>query len=82
MPMAPEAPGRFSTTTVWPRALPSSTPIRRATVSLVPPAACGTMILMGWSAGHSALAAAAPSRPAPSSRIRKTVFMRFPFSSA
>ena len=41
--MMPPAPGRFSTTTCCPSARPSRCAVRRATVSVDPAAACGTM---------------------------------------
>src|SRR5258708_8804049 len=42
VPMLPEAPGRFSTTTGWPRRAPSRSATVRALVSVTPPAAKGT----------------------------------------
>src|SRR5882762_2932475 len=42
VPMLPEAPGRFSTTTGWPRRAPSRSVTARALVSVTPPAAKGT----------------------------------------
>src|SRR5262245_27242651 len=42
MPMVPPAPPIFSTITLWPSVLPMDSPIRRATVSVGPPAAAGT----------------------------------------
>src|SRR5205807_3330916 len=47
----PPALGRFSTTIVCPRGLPIACPITRATVSVGPPAAYGTsmvMLLVGY----------------------------------
>ncbi len=41
----PLAPGRFSTTTVWPTRLPSSWPSRRASASVPPP---GGNVTMRW----------------------------------
>src|SRR5687768_14488288 len=42
----PPALGRFSTTMVWPRGLPIACAVTRATVSVGPPAAKGTSMLM------------------------------------
>ena len=42
----PPALGRFSTTIVWPRGLPIACAITRATVSVGPPAAYGTSMVM------------------------------------
>src|SRR3954453_6162110 len=47
MPTVPPPPPTFSTRIVWPRVLPIDSPIRRATVSVGPPAAAGTMIVIG-----------------------------------
>src|SRR5437867_8842451 len=47
----PPALGRFSTMIVWPRGLPIACAITRATVSVGPPAAYGTsmvMVLVGY----------------------------------
>jgi hypothetical protein len=45
--MMPPEPGRFSTITAPPSTLASSSATSRASVSPVPPAASGTMILTG-----------------------------------
>ncbi len=47
MPMVPPAPPTFSTRMVWPSVRPIDSPMRRATVSVGPPAAAGTMIVIG-----------------------------------
>jgi hypothetical protein len=48
VPIVPPDPGRFSTITEAPSAFPSSSPTSRPSVSPVPPAASGTMILIGF----------------------------------
>jgi hypothetical protein len=50
--MFPPAPARFSTTTDCPHASVSFCARRRATTSVAPPAANGTIILTGF-AGHA-----------------------------
>src|SRR5436190_7380858 len=73
-PSTPEAPGRFSTTMVWPSAGPSSLATVRASTSSVPPAGNGTMKCNGR-AGNGACACAAialaniASRPTKKARI-------------
>src|SRR4051812_41546282 len=57
MPSVPPAPPTFSTRMVWPMARPIDSPIRRATVSVGPPAAAGTMIVIGL-AGNAVCAIA------------------------
>src|ERR1700752_795196 len=47
MPIVPPAPPVLSTMTVWPRVLVIDSPIRRATVSVGPPAAAGTTSVIG-----------------------------------
>src|SRR5690606_9736147 len=56
--MVPPAPARFSTTTVWPRVGRMASASERATLSVGPPAANGTIILIGRS-GYSPWAAPA-----------------------
>src|SRR5882672_10383443 len=46
--MMPPALGRFSTITVWPSGLSIACATTRATVSVGPPAAYGTSMLMLW----------------------------------
>jgi hypothetical protein len=46
VPIAPLAPGRFSTTIVGPRARPISSAMTRASTSVTPPGAQGTTILI------------------------------------
>src|SRR3979409_2341802 len=59
------APGRVSTTTVWPQVSVIFWPITRAMMSVEPPGANGTMILIGLSGYLSAVCAAASvGRPA------------------
>ena len=47
VPMLPPAPGRFSTTTEAPSTSLSFWLTTRPTMSLVPPAACGTIMTIG-----------------------------------
>src|SRR5690606_35891736 len=54
--MMPPAPALFSTTTVWPSSLLILSLSRRAAMSVVPPGAAGTTIVICFS-GHSAKAA-------------------------
>ena len=55
--MLPPAPGLFSTTTGWPRAVESFWPMIRASVSVLPPGAKGTTYVIGL-LGHVSWAAA------------------------
>lgn len=45
--ITPPAPGRFSTTTLWPSASPMPLPTWRATISVMPPAPNGTTSRIG-----------------------------------
>ena len=47
MPTLPLAPGRFSTTIVWPSSLPASSASRREIMSELPPGAVGTISRIG-----------------------------------
>src|SRR5215831_6621764 len=49
MPVVPPAPATFSTTTDWPSVLPICSPTILAMVSVGPPAAKGTIMVMGRS---------------------------------
>jgi len=49
------APGRLSTTTVWPNASASASPTMRAIASALPPGASGEMIRIGFE-GYAASA--------------------------
>ena len=51
--MLPPAPGRFSTTTGWPRARESGSASARATMSGWPPGAKGTTSFTAWAGVHS-----------------------------
>jgi hypothetical protein len=46
VPSAPAAPPTFSTTTVWPSSLRSCSAVRRAMMSVLPPAEKGTISLI------------------------------------
>src|SRR5216684_2929622 len=67
VPVVPPAPVTFSTTTCWPSVRDMWSPTMRATTSVGPPAAKGTMRVMGRS-GYAACAvpAESPSRAAKS----------------
>jgi len=65
-PIEPEPPGWLTTTTVWPSAFCSSPATTRITWSVEPPAAQGTMMLIGRSGFQSA--SAGPARAAPAAR--------------
>jgi hypothetical protein len=69
--IVPPAPGTFSTTIVWPSALPIDAASDRATVSVGPPAANGTYIVTGFVGNccAEAVAANASARPATSAGI-------------
>ena len=57
--MLPDAPARFSTITLWPRALPQASEISRAAMSTLPPGANGTTRVMGrWGNASAATAGA------------------------
>jgi hypothetical protein len=45
--VVPAAPATFSITTVWPRLAVMRSPMTRATMSVGPPAANGTTIVIG-----------------------------------
>src|SRR5260221_13636547 len=55
----PPAPGRFSTTTVWPHCRETTSPSVRARISTPPPAAYGTRMCTGL-AGNTDWAEAIP----------------------
>jgi hypothetical protein len=70
VPVMPPAPGMFSITTGWPKALPSATEAARTMLSTPEPALIGRMKRIGLSepcasAGSGAASAAAPA-PKPS----------------
>jgi hypothetical protein len=65
VPIEPEAPGWFTTTTFCPSAPSSSPATTRVTWSVEPPADQGTMMVIGLSGFHSA-AVAAPASAMPS----------------
>src|SRR5689334_3997173 len=70
-PIAPEAPGWFSTTTGWPHLLLRLCAIMRASTSVPPPAANGTIILMacsGYSPAEDGEPAAQSSRTSETTR--------------
>src|SRR5215510_4356633 len=48
MPMVPPAPPTFSTTICWPSVRPMDSPTSRATASVGPPAAAGTMMVIAF----------------------------------
>src|SRR5260221_5628342 len=78
LPMLPEAPARFSTTTFCPSRAPSAGASTRATVSTAPPGACGTMIRTarvgyGWAfAGAGETATSALIRAPRTATTRRT----------
>src|SRR5262245_15101410 len=65
MPTVRAPPGRFSTTTGWPRILAISGATRRAMRSLALPAGCGTMRRIGRSGYSARLGAATRNVAAP-----------------
>src|SRR5689334_11807944 len=62
--MLPAAPGRFSTITCWPSALPSCSAVTRARMSVDCPAGKGTMMRSGL-VGHAWARAGKANRAAP-----------------
>jgi hypothetical protein len=64
VPIAPEAPGRFSTTNGWPNTELRWGAMTRAITSLLPPAPDATMILIGRAGQVSARAVATATRAA------------------
>src|SRR5688572_15752262 len=76
--MLPPAPGLFSTTTDWFQVSESFCASWRATTSVVPPAAKGTMIFTGFE-GHACAAAIAGTRAriAAARRLHVRIFIRF-----
>ena len=65
--MMPAAPDLFSITTVVPSAAPSFSLISRAAMSVVPPGAAGTMMVIGLS-GHAAWVTVPVVKPMSASR--------------
>ena len=49
VPIEPDAPGWLTTTTFWPSAFSISAAVTRVTWSVEPPAAHGTMMVIGFS---------------------------------
>jgi hypothetical protein len=72
-PMLPPAPARLSTTTFWPQIADNFSPTIRATTSVLPPAAKGTMMVTGrvGQAGWASAGADAASASAATSRPRR-----------
>jgi hypothetical protein len=52
VPIEPDAPGWLTTTIFWPSAFSISAAVRRVTWSVEPPAAHGTMMVIGFSGFH------------------------------
>src|SRR5256885_5767801 len=78
-PMLPLAPGRFSTTTGWPRRCCSCSPRRRASRSVPPPGGNVTTMVMGRSRRVPALPGAAshsPDAPASSAQAASVQSLR------
>ena len=75
VPVMPPAPGWFSTTTGWPKALPSATVAARTMASTPEPALIGRMKRTGRSpcaqAGQAASAATPAPRPSSARRLMK-----------
>ncbi|MNT38480.1 hypothetical protein D3C72_1746750 [compost metagenome] len=72
--MPPDAPGLFSTTTLWPSAVPRGWAIRRAAMSVVPPGAADTISVTGrLGKSACALAALAPKVRAAAIPARRMV---------
>jgi hypothetical protein len=65
VPIEPDAPGWFRITTFWPSAFSISAAVTRVTWSVEPPAAHGTMIVMGLSGFHCAAAGTATAIASP-----------------
>ncbi len=89
MPMLPPAPPMFSTTNVVPSVRPMCSPTRRATTSVGPPAANGTMTVIGLlgycaSAGvvSEASATIPPAARKPVRRIMPSLEVRIPIMDA
>src|SRR5205807_6848123 len=57
----PPAPGRFSTTTVWPHCRDTTSPSVRARISTPPPAAYGTKMCTGLEGNEDCADAAPPA---------------------
>src|SRR5688572_21866721 len=76
-PMLPPAPVLFSTTTGCPHASLSFCPSRRATTSVVPPAANGTTIFTGFDGNACAAASAGAKARTAAARMRVQRVMCF-----
>src|SRR5690349_19858227 len=82
MPMVPPAPPIFSTMMLWPSVLLMDSPISRATVSVGPPAAAGTISvidLFGYPCAAAlcgVIAAASANAPAERAILIEAVIMR------
>src|SRR5882672_11991422 len=63
MPIVPPAPARFSTSTGWPQAALSFSPISRAAMSVALPAANGTTMRIGLTGKLAAACAGASGDP-------------------
>src|ERR1700738_5055159 len=72
MPMVPPAPPTFSTMMVWPNVRDMWSPRRRVTTSVGPPAANGTMTVIGLS-GNGAGGGQGHARMAPPHRNHRRV---------
>src|SRR5215510_12292822 len=79
MPKVPPAPPMFSTTSVWPSVRDIWSPIRRVTTSVGPPAANGTMTVIGllgyWAAAGALCNESASRLPAIRRHISAMVFL-------
>ena len=73
MPIEPDAPGWLTTTTFWPSAFSISAAVTRVTWSVEPPAAHGTMIVMGFVGFHVAWACAGSAKASEASAAATAV---------
>jgi hypothetical protein len=77
VPIEPDAPGWLTTTIFWPSTFSISAAVMRVTWSVEPPAAHGTIRLIGLVGFHCAHAGAAanrqrrPGRPAVLAKVRR-----------
>src|SRR6516165_7357233 len=79
MPRVPPAPPTFSTTSVWPSVRDIWSPTRRVTTSVGPPAANGTMTVIGlfgyWAVAGTLCNESASRLPAIRRHMSATVFL-------
>ncbi len=77
LPMEPEAPGWLTITTFWPSVFSISAAVTRVTWSVEPPAAQGTMMVMGRSGFHCWASTGPPSAASAAAKAMLRIKVRF-----